>query len=137
MLTRHVCCIYCQIFPFGSVPLKTYLPDGDIDLTAIEPPRSEEYLAKDVLNVLQAEEQNRNSPFEVKDVQYIHAEVALQFSIILTNCAPLEHEYVFTSLFHLLLFYVSFFRSLFGNCPHSLCSKSLYNCLSHLQTLIS
>ncbi|CAA6656952.1 unnamed protein product [Spirodela intermedia] len=66
-----------RIFPFGSVPLKTYLPDGDIDLTAIEPPRSEEYLAKDVLNVLQAEEQNRNSPFEVKDVQYIHAEVKL------------------------------------------------------------
>ncbi|CAA7392929.1 unnamed protein product [Spirodela intermedia] len=68
---------YAEIFPFGSVPLKTYLPDGDIDLTAIEPPRSEEYLAKDVLNVLQAEEQNRNSPFEVKDVQYIHAEVKL------------------------------------------------------------
>uniref|UniRef100_A0A1D1Z8R1 Poly(A) RNA polymerase protein cid1 n=1 Tax=Anthurium amnicola TaxID=1678845 RepID=A0A1D1Z8R1_9ARAE len=66
-----------EIFPFGSVPLKTYLPDGDIDLTAIETPRSEDTLAKDVLAVLQAEEQNRNSEFEVKDVQYIHAEVKL------------------------------------------------------------
>ncbi|MQL98057.1 hypothetical protein Taro_030762 [Colocasia esculenta] len=65
------------IFPFGSVPLKTYLPDGDIDLTAMETPRSEDTLARDVLAVLQAEEQNGNSEFEVKDVQYIHAEVRL------------------------------------------------------------
>ncbi|KAK9920271.1 hypothetical protein M0R45_028829 [Rubus argutus] len=27
--------IGCEVFPFGSVPLKTYLPDGDIDLTAL------------------------------------------------------------------------------------------------------
>ncbi|XP_078446497.1 uncharacterized protein LOC144715451 [Wolffia australiana] len=66
-----------DVFPFGSVPLKTYLPDGDIDLTAIEPRRSEECLANDVLSILRAEEQNKSSQFEVKDVQYIHAEVKL------------------------------------------------------------
>jgi len=27
-----------QVFMFGSVPLKTYLPDGDIDLTALPKP---------------------------------------------------------------------------------------------------
>ncbi|KAE8660503.1 hypothetical protein F3Y22_tig00116951pilonHSYRG00291 [Hibiscus syriacus] len=29
-------CFPCQAFTFGSVPLKTYLPDGDIDLTAFK-----------------------------------------------------------------------------------------------------
>ncbi|RWW17630.1 hypothetical protein GW17_00018437 [Ensete ventricosum] len=64
-----------QVFPFGSVPLKTYLPDGDIDLTALSFPNSEDALANDVRSVLQSEEQNKGAEFEVKDVQYINAEV--------------------------------------------------------------
>ncbi|KAF2287972.1 hypothetical protein GH714_003647 [Hevea brasiliensis] len=36
------------VFPFGSVPLKTYLPDGDIDLTAFGGMNIEEALANDV-----------------------------------------------------------------------------------------
>ncbi|KAK1271818.1 hypothetical protein QJS04_geneDACA005863 [Acorus gramineus] len=66
-----------DVFPFGSVPLKTYLPDGDIDLTAVCNSGFEESLAIDVRSVLEAEEQNKDSEFEVKDVQYIHAEVKL------------------------------------------------------------
>ncbi|XP_008798573.2 uncharacterized protein LOC103713424 isoform X2 [Phoenix dactylifera] len=62
-----------EIFPFGSVPLKTYLPDGDIDLTAAGIP--EDALASEVHSVLEVEEQNKDAEFEVKDVQYIHAEV--------------------------------------------------------------
>ncbi|KAK1311782.1 hypothetical protein QJS10_CPA07g01283 [Acorus calamus] len=64
----------CEVFPFGSVPLKTYLPDGDIDLTAVCVPGFEESLAIDVRSVLEAEERNKDSEFEVKDVQFIHAE---------------------------------------------------------------
>ncbi|XP_042403331.1 uncharacterized protein LOC121992812 isoform X3 [Zingiber officinale] len=66
-----------QVFPFGSVPLRTYLPDGDIDLTAIGYPNSENALANDVWSVLDGEEQCKDAEFEVIDVQYINAEVKL------------------------------------------------------------
>lgn len=66
-----------EVFPFGSVPLKTYLPDGDIDLTALSVQAVEDSLANDVRSVLEREEHNKDTDFEVKDVQYIHAEVKL------------------------------------------------------------
>ncbi|XP_043706736.1 uncharacterized protein LOC122656321 isoform X2 [Telopea speciosissima] len=66
-----------EVFPFGSVPLKTYLPDGDIDLTAVSSQNTEDALANDVHDVLEVEERNEAAEFEVKDVQYIHAEVKL------------------------------------------------------------
>lgn len=75
-----------QLFPFGSVPLKTYLPDGDIDLTALSSPNAEESLCGDVYNMLEAEEHNQCAEFKVKDVQYIHAEVlflAFYFTLII------------------------------------------------------
>ena len=64
-----------QVFPFGSVPLRTYLPDGDIDLTAFGGLNIEEALAGDVCSVLEREDQNRAAEFVVKDVQLIRAEV--------------------------------------------------------------
>lgn len=64
---------FYQVFPFGSVPLKTYLPDGDIDLTAISHQNVEEDLARGVCSILEDEE--RDSEFQVKDVQYIRAQV--------------------------------------------------------------
>ncbi|KAK3135980.1 hypothetical protein QOZ80_5BG0426170 [Eleusine coracana subsp. coracana] len=67
----------CQVFPFGSVPLKTYLPDGDIDLTAFGPASSDENLAHEIHTILLSEEQKKNTEFEVKDVQLINAEVKL------------------------------------------------------------
>ncbi|XP_010671503.1 uncharacterized protein LOC104888284 isoform X2 [Beta vulgaris subsp. vulgaris] len=71
-------CVPCQVFTFGSVPLKTYLPDGDIDLTAF----SEDHNVKDnwansVLDMLRKEEQNEHAEFQVKEVQYIQAEVKI------------------------------------------------------------
>lgn len=66
-----------EVFAFGSVPLKTYLPDGDIDLTALGYPNTEDVLATNVRHVLEMEEQNNDAEFEVKDVQYINAEVKL------------------------------------------------------------
>ncbi|GMJ01633.1 hypothetical protein like AT3G51620 [Hibiscus trionum] len=67
----------CEVFPFGSVPLKTYLPDGDIDLTAFGGLNFEEVLANDVCSVLEREEHNTAAEFVVKDVQLIRAEVKL------------------------------------------------------------
>ncbi|XP_020598820.1 uncharacterized protein LOC110038352 isoform X2 [Phalaenopsis equestris] len=66
-----------MVFPFGSVPLKTYLPDGDIDLTTVGFPNVDDALAADVRSVLEHEERNKDAEFEVKDVQFIHAEVKL------------------------------------------------------------
>ncbi|KQJ89463.1 uncharacterized protein LOC100826374 [Brachypodium distachyon] len=74
-LVRHA--VGCEVFPFGSVPLKTYLPDGDIDLTAFGSISSDENLANEVRAVLESEELRKDAEFEVKDVQYIHAEVKL------------------------------------------------------------
>ncbi|KAM1386839.1 hypothetical protein PS1_033256 [Malus domestica] len=67
----------CEVFPFGSVPLKTYLPDGDIDLTAFGGMNVEEALANDVCAVLEREDKNMAAEFMVKDVQLIRAEVKL------------------------------------------------------------
>lgn len=57
--------------------MKTYLPDGDIDLTAFGPAISDENLANEVCAILKSEERRKDAEFEVKDVQYIHAEVKL------------------------------------------------------------
>lgn len=78
------------MFPYGSVPLKTYLLDGDIDLTALCSPSVEEDLASDVHAVLKAEEQNENAEFEVKDIQFITAEVFFLHigAFAIKDCSP-------------------------------------------------
>ncbi|XP_023004913.1 uncharacterized protein LOC111498083 isoform X1 [Cucurbita maxima] len=71
-------CFPCQVFTFGSVPLKTYLPDGDIDLTAFSRNHNlKETWAHQVRDMLESEEKNENAEFRVKEVQYIKAEVKI------------------------------------------------------------
>ncbi|GMH00427.1 hypothetical protein Nepgr_002266 [Nepenthes gracilis] len=71
-------CFSCQVFTFGSVPLKTYLPDGDIDLTAFSKNQNlKDTWANQVRDVLESEEKNENAEFRVKEVQYIQAEVKI------------------------------------------------------------
>lgn len=65
-----------QVFTFGSVPLKTYLPDGDIDLTAFSDNQNlKDTWAHQVRDMLENEEKNEHAEFHVKEVQYIQAEV--------------------------------------------------------------
>ena len=65
-----------QVCTFGSVPLKTYLPDGDIDVTAFsENQNLKDTWAHKVRDMLEREEKNENAEFRVKEVQYIQAEV--------------------------------------------------------------
>ncbi|KAI3676371.1 hypothetical protein L1987_85977 [Smallanthus sonchifolius] len=71
------CNLRVEVVPYGSVPLKTYLPDGDIDLTVLSTPNLDDLLPSDVLRVLQDEEKNGNAEFELKDTQFIDAEVKL------------------------------------------------------------
>ncbi|KAL9228992.1 hypothetical protein vseg_004511 [Gypsophila vaccaria] len=71
-------CFPCQVVTFGSVPLKTYLPDGDIDVTAFsENQNLNDTWAVQVRDILESEEKNENAEFHVKEVQYIKAEVKL------------------------------------------------------------
>ncbi|XP_043724351.1 uncharacterized protein LOC122671279 isoform X2 [Telopea speciosissima] len=71
-------CFSCQVFTFGSVPLKTYLPDGDIDLTAFSKNQNlKDTWASEVRDMLENEEQSENAEFHVKEVQYIQAEVKI------------------------------------------------------------
>ncbi|KAJ6972491.1 hypothetical protein NC653_032930 [Populus alba x Populus x berolinensis] len=71
-------CFRCQVFTFGSVPLKTYLPDGDIDLTVFSKnPNLKDTWAHQVRDMLENEEKNENAEFRVKEVQYIQAEVKI------------------------------------------------------------
>ncbi|KAK3148024.1 hypothetical protein QOZ80_3BG0289650 [Eleusine coracana subsp. coracana] len=71
-------CLSCPVFTFGSVPLKTYLPDGDIDVTAFSHSEElKEIWANLVRDALEREEKNENAEFRVKEVQYIQAEVKI------------------------------------------------------------
>ncbi|KAI4994182.1 hypothetical protein ZWY2020_029230 [Hordeum vulgare] len=67
----------CEVFVFGSVPLKTYLPDGDIDLTVIGNTSCGSTLIDDVYHILESGEENGDAEFEVKDLEHIDAEVRL------------------------------------------------------------
>ncbi|KAF9671157.1 hypothetical protein SADUNF_Sadunf12G0018300 [Salix dunnii] len=71
-------CFPCQVFPFGSFPLKTYLPDEDIDITVFtESQDLKKTWADEVKDILQHEQSSENAEFHVKEVQYIQAEVKM------------------------------------------------------------
>ncbi|XP_012838061.1 PREDICTED: uncharacterized protein LOC105958607 [Erythranthe guttata] len=75
---------YLQVVSYGSVPLKTYLPDGDIDLTVLKRPNSSaaagtSSLPQDVLALLQEQQQLQNPNFPVRDTNFIDAEVLNSF----------------------------------------------------------
>lgn len=60
-----------KVFLFGSVPLKTYLPDGDLDLTVLAPLST----PQDLCNVLQEAEKILDNKFRIRNVRFIAAEV--------------------------------------------------------------
>ncbi|KAL3693060.1 hypothetical protein R1sor_006711 [Riccia sorocarpa] len=71
-------CSPCKVFTFGSVPLLTYLPDGDIDLTIVsQDPSLKDTWANVVRSTLERTERSQDAEFRVREVQYIHAEVKL------------------------------------------------------------
>ncbi|KAK1275552.1 hypothetical protein QJS04_geneDACA001543 [Acorus gramineus] len=71
-------CFACQVFAFGSVPLKTYLPDGDIDVSVFSRNQNlKDTWANKVRDVLEKEEKSEGAEFHVMEVQYIQAEVKI------------------------------------------------------------
>ncbi|KAI3676189.1 hypothetical protein L1987_85790 [Smallanthus sonchifolius] len=67
--------LHCEVFAYGSVPLKTYLPDGDIDLSVVG--ARTRGLIKEIASLLESEGKNNSAEFVVKDVQLIGAQVKL------------------------------------------------------------
>lgn len=77
-----------KAFMFGSVPLKTYLPDGDIDLSVFPSGTSLNDSWTDKLSAaLEAEGRNPAALYRIRDVQVIHAEVDLGIAQALTSNA--------------------------------------------------
>ena len=72
------------MFSFGSVPLKTYLPDGDIDLTVLTKRNMEDEFFEKLYDTLKSEE--GKSEFHITDVQFIPAQVCLFISFWLWLC---------------------------------------------------
>ncbi|KAK1357100.1 hypothetical protein POM88_050356 [Heracleum sosnowskyi] len=63
-----------EVFPYGSVLLKTYLPNGDIDLIVFCDASVEEALANDIVSQLQREDHNNSAEFSVKEIRLLNAE---------------------------------------------------------------
>ncbi|KAL2476280.1 PAP/OAS1 substrate-binding domain superfamily [Abeliophyllum distichum] len=71
-----------EVFPYGSVQLKTYLPDGDINFSAFGKENLEDKFTDDLKNVVEGEERNKATRFVVKGVQVINAQVKLVRCIV-------------------------------------------------------
>uniref|UniRef100_A0A0D9XYH5 PAP/OAS1 substrate-binding-related domain-containing protein n=1 Tax=Leersia perrieri TaxID=77586 RepID=A0A0D9XYH5_9ORYZ len=67
----------CEVIAFGSVPLKSYLPDGDVDITVLGNTALDNTYIADVYNILQSEQQDSGAELEIKGLQFINAEVKL------------------------------------------------------------
>jgi hypothetical protein len=71
-----------EAFTFGSVPLRTYLPDGDIDISMFFPLHGPADPLKDtwgtqLLKALEREAGRRDAPFRIRNCQIIQAEFKL------------------------------------------------------------
>ncbi|KAK2654146.1 hypothetical protein Ddye_014002 [Dipteronia dyeriana] len=74
-------CFPCQVLAYGSVPLQTYLPDGDIDLTAFS--KNQDLKWYDILKeALENEVERENAEFCMKDVEIIPAKVPIVKCIV-------------------------------------------------------
>jgi hypothetical protein len=89
--------------------LKTFLPDGDVDLTALIDSVVGDALVNDVRCILESEESNIDAELEVKDVKFIEAEVYV-LSVLLFNLFIYIYfllfafsELIFFLFFHFIL----------------------------------
>ena len=85
-----------RVFTLGYVPLKSYFPDGDIDLSLFSKHQNlNDTWAKEICNVLESEEKSEYAEFHVKEVHYIKAEV---YSLLSLSFWEIEHLTVFYSM---------------------------------------
>ncbi|OEL21751.1 hypothetical protein BAE44_0017230 [Dichanthelium oligosanthes] len=72
----------CEVFAFGSVPLRTYLPNGDVDITVLGNTWLNSTFIDDVRSVLESEQENCDAEFKVTGLHFINAEVKLMKCVI-------------------------------------------------------
>ncbi|XP_025802325.1 uncharacterized protein LOC112881714 [Panicum hallii] len=72
----------CEVFAFGSVPLRTYLPDGDVDITVLGNTWLNSTFINDVRAVLESEQENCDAEFKLTGLHFINAEVKLMKCVI-------------------------------------------------------
>ncbi|RLN34651.1 uncharacterized protein C2845_PM03G16320 [Panicum miliaceum] len=72
----------CEVFAFGSVPLRTYLPDGDVDITVLGNTWLNSTFINDVRAVLESERENCDAEFKLTGLHFINAEVKLMKCVI-------------------------------------------------------
>ncbi|KAF8714759.1 hypothetical protein HU200_027284 [Digitaria exilis] len=72
----------CEVIAFGSVPLRTYLPDGDVDITVLGNTWLNSTFIDDVRSVLESEQENCDAEFKLTDLHFINAEVKLMKCVI-------------------------------------------------------
>ncbi|PWA71467.1 polymerase, nucleotidyl transferase domain-containing protein [Artemisia annua] len=69
-----------NVLAYGSVPLKTYLPDGDIDLTVSG--LVNDNTINDIASLLESEKKNSSESFVINDVKFVDAKVKLVKCIV-------------------------------------------------------
>jgi hypothetical protein len=73
-------CPQVNAYMFGSVPLRTYLPDGDIDLSVFCSQETAQSIrdswAVKLQSVIEHEQSSGNAPYKIGDVTVINAEVS-------------------------------------------------------------
>ncbi|CAN6176660.1 unnamed protein product [Urochloa humidicola] len=72
----------CEVFAFGSVRLRTYLPDGDVDITVLGNTWLNSTFIEDVRRVLESEQDNCDAEFKLTGLQFINAEVKLMKCVV-------------------------------------------------------
>ncbi|KAG8099096.1 hypothetical protein GUJ93_ZPchr0013g35023 [Zizania palustris] len=75
----------CEVFVFGSVPLKTYLPDGDIDVTILGNTAPDSSFISDARDILESEAEDDDDGAEhygLRGLRFINAQVKLIKCII-------------------------------------------------------
>lgn len=96
-------CGQVNAYMFGSVPLRTYLPDGDIDLSVFCSQETAQSIrdswAVKLQSVIEHEQSSGNAPYKIGDVTVINAEVCKRVQCCLMHpaspaavAAPAAHQ---------------------------------------------
>lgn len=105
-----------QVFAFGSVPLRTYLPDGDVDITVLGNTWLNSTFIDDVRSMLQSEQENCDAEFKLTGLQFINAEVRCIFLLVhfAHFCVKVVDTWYYTLFFswHILIYILPFVLAL-------------------------
>lgn len=97
-----------QVFAFGSVPLRTYLPDGDVDITVLGNTWLNSTLIDDVRSMLQSEQENCDAELKLTGLHFIDAEVRCILHIYIYMCILTFNPLLCQSSWYIYLIHITF-----------------------------